>query len=136
MQKEIGFSLIVLIIYLIITAILAQLGFVSFNRYTRRTRAFAAKTALKNIKKECEANTALNTSDKFTALPINGYSLDSGVNNNCAGNSDGFIVANPLKNDYLPVWRLNLRKERLHALMTVQKIAFLLNVKGRKARKV
>ena len=110
MVKEKGFSLIELIIVLIITAILAQLGFVSFNRYTRRSRAFAAKTALKNIKKECEANTALNTSDKFTALPINGYSLDSGVNNNCAGNSDGFIVANPLKNDYLPVWRLDPQK--------------------------
>ena len=110
MEKEKGFSIIELIIVLIITAILAQLGFVSFNRYTRRTRAFAAKTALKNIKKECEANTALNTSDKFTALPINGYSLDSGVNNNCAGNSDGFIVANPLKNDYLPVWRLDPQK--------------------------
>ena len=109
-SKEKGFSLIELIVVLIITAILAQLGFVSFNRYTRRTRAFAAKTALKNIQKECEANTALNASDKFTALPINGYSLDSGTNNNCAGNSDGFIVANPLKSDYLPIWRLNPRK--------------------------
>ena len=36
--------------------------------------------------------------------------LDSGVNNNCAGNSDGFIVANPLKSDYLPVWRLDPQK--------------------------
>ena len=93
MAKEKGFSLIELIVVLIITAILAQLGFVAFNRYTRRTRAFAAKTALKNIQKECETNTTLNVSDKFTALPINGYSLDSGADNNCSGNSDGFIVA-------------------------------------------
>ncbi len=60
MAKEKGFSLIELIIVLIITAILAQLGFVSFNRYSRRTKAFAAKTALKNIQKECETNITMN----------------------------------------------------------------------------
>jgi len=109
-KDEKGFSLIELIVVLIITAILSQLGLVSFNRYTRKTKAFAAKTALKNIQKECDVNTALNASDKFTSLPIDGYYLDSGVNNSCAGNSDGFIVANPLKNDYLPVWKLNPQK--------------------------
>ena len=41
-----------LIVVLIITAILSQIGFIAFNRYLRRTRAFAAKTALFNIKKE------------------------------------------------------------------------------------
>ena len=128
-SKEKGFSLIELIIVLIITAILAQLGFVSFNRYTRRTRAFAAKTALKNIQKECDANTALNASDKFTALPINGYSLDSGVNNNCAGNSDGFIVANPLKNDYLPIWRLNPRKGTITCSYDSTKNSFFIECK-------
>ena len=55
-SKENGFSLIELIVVLIITAILAQQGFAAFNRYLRRTRAFAAKTALRNIKKECETN--------------------------------------------------------------------------------
>ena len=128
-SKEKGFSLIELIIVLIITAILAQLGFVSFNRYTRRTRAFAAKTALKNIQKECDANTALNASDQFTALPINGYSLDSGVNNNCAGNSDGFIVANPLKNDYLPIWRLNPRKGTITCSYDSTKNSFFIECK-------
>ena len=51
-----GFSLIELIVVLIITAILAQLGFVSFNRYQRKTKAFAAKTALMNVRRECETN--------------------------------------------------------------------------------
>ena len=64
-SKENGFSLIELIVVLIITAILAQLGFISFNRYTRRTKAFAAKTALKNIQKECEVNTDLNDCNLF-----------------------------------------------------------------------
>ena len=61
-QKQ-GFSLIELIVVLIITAILAQIGFVAFNKYLRRTRAFAAKTALLNIKKECESNSDLNPSE-------------------------------------------------------------------------
>ena len=58
-SKENGFSLVELIVVLIITAILAQLGFTAFNRYLRRTRALAAKTALLNIKKECESNNKL-----------------------------------------------------------------------------
>ena len=129
MVKEEGFSIIELIVVLIITAILAQFGFVSFNRYSRRTKAFAAKTALKNIQKECEVNTTLKASDKFTALPINGYSLDSGVNNNCAGNSDGFIVANPLKNDYLPVWRLNPQKGTITCSYDSTKNSFFIECK-------
>jgi len=128
-SKEKGFSLIELIVVLIITAILAQLGFVSFNRYTRRTRAFAAKTALKNIQKECEVNTDLNASDKFTALPINGYSLDSGADNNCAGNSDGFIVANPLRSDYLPIWRLNPKKGTITCSYDSTKNSFFIECK-------
>ena len=73
-QKQ-GFSLIELIVVLIITAILAQIGFVAFNKYLRRTRAFAAKTALLNIKKECESNSDLNSAEEFTALAPKGYSL-------------------------------------------------------------
>lgn len=105
--KESGFTLIELIVVLIITAILAQLGFTSFNRYSRKTKAFAAKTALINIKKECETNTELETSDQFTNKSINGYTLDSGGGNSCLGNSEGFLVANPLKSEYLPVWKYN-----------------------------
>ena len=58
-----GFSLIELIIVFVITAILAQIGFVAFNKYLRRTRAFAAKTALLNIKKECESNSDLKSAE-------------------------------------------------------------------------
>ncbi len=72
-SKEKGFSLVELIVVLIITAILAQLGFTAFNRYARRTRAFAAKTALKNIQRECETNRNLQVSETFTLLPIKGY---------------------------------------------------------------
>ena len=77
-NKEQGFSLIELIIVLIITGILSQIGFTAFNRYVRRTRAFAAKTALLNIKKECESNSDIKAAEEFTALTPAGYSLFSG----------------------------------------------------------
>ena len=85
--------------------ILAQIGWGSFNRYSRRVKSLAAKTALRNIQKECEGNKSLNTSDKFTDINLNNYSLDSGFGNNCSGNSDGFIVANPINKDLLPIWK-------------------------------
>ena len=89
-----GFSLIELIVVLIITAILAQLGFTAFNRYVRRTRAFAAKTALRNIQRECESNRDLQVSEKFTLLPIKGYSIATRDTNSCFGqSSDGKVAA-------------------------------------------
>ena len=103
--KDDGFSLIELIIVVIITIILAQIGWGAFNRYSRRAKSFAAKTALQTIKKECEANTNLNTSDSFNDLSLDSYSLDAGVGNNCFGNSDGLIVANPMNKDLLPIWK-------------------------------
>ena len=91
-SKENGFSLIELIVVLIITAILAQLGFAAFNRYARRTRAFAAKTALKNIKRECESNRDLEAQETFTLLPIKGYSIATRNTNSCLGqSSDGKV---------------------------------------------
>ena len=93
-SKENGFSLIELIIVLIITAILAQLGFTAFNRYARRTRAFAAKTALKNIQRECESNRDLEVPEIFTVLPIKGYSIATRDTNSCYGqSSDGKVAA-------------------------------------------
>ncbi len=88
-----GFSLIELIVVLIITAILAQLGFTAFNRYARRTRAFAAKTALKNIQRECENNRDLEASETFTLLPIKGYSIVTRDTNSCYGQSSDGKVA-------------------------------------------
>ena len=82
-----GFSLVELIVVLIIAAILAQLGFVAFNRYLRRTKAFAAKTALLNIKKECESNNELELVEKFTVLTPAGYSLFSGNLGDCNGSN-------------------------------------------------
>ena len=64
-SKENGCSLIELIVVLIVTAILAQLGFTAFNRYLRRTRALASKTALLNIKKECESNNNLKVKEEL-----------------------------------------------------------------------
>ena len=93
-SKENGFSLIELIVVLIITAILAQLGFTAFNRYFRRTRAFAAKTALKNIQRECESNRDLEAPETFTLLPIRGYSIATRDTNSCLGqSSDGKVAA-------------------------------------------
>ena len=93
-SKENGFSLVELIVVLIITAILAQLGFTAFNRYVRRTRAFAAKTALKNIQRECESNRDLEAPETFTLLPIKGYSIATRDTNSCLGqSSDGKVAA-------------------------------------------
>ena len=93
-SKEDGFSLVELIVVLIITAILAQLGFTAFNRYVRRTRAFAAKTALKNIQRECESNRDLEAPETFTLLPIKGYSIATRDTNSCYGqSSDGKVAA-------------------------------------------
>ena len=93
-SKENGFSLVELIVVLIITAILAQLGFTAFNRYARRTRAFAAKTALKNIQRECESNRDLEAPETFTLLPIRGYSIATRDTNSCYGqSSDGKVAA-------------------------------------------
>jgi len=92
-SKENGFSLVELIVVLIITAILAQLGFTAFNRYLRRTRAFAAKTALKNIQRECESNRDLEAPETFTLLPIKGYSIATRDTNSCYGQSSDGKVA-------------------------------------------
>ena len=98
-----GFSLIELIIVLIITAILAQLGFVSFNRYQRKTKAFAAKTALMNVRRECETNRDLGLDTNFTLLNPNGYLINSRSNNNCLGEENsGYVVANPSDLDNFP----------------------------------
>ena len=84
-SKENGFSLVELIVVLIITAIIAQLGFTAFNKYARRTRAFAAKTALKNIKRECERDRGLEDQETFTLLAIKGYSISTRDTNICLG---------------------------------------------------
>ena len=83
--KEDGFSLIELIIVIIIAAILAQIGFVSFIRLNRKAKAFAARTALLNIKKECEANRDLGLEEKFTLANPNQYSIKSREINSCLG---------------------------------------------------
>ena len=102
-SKEKGFTLIELIVVLIITAILAQLGFTAFNRYARRTRAFAAKTALKNIQRECESNRDLEVQETFTLLPIKGYSIATRDTNSCYGqSSDGKIAAIADNQDEIP----------------------------------
>ena len=97
-----GFSLIELIVVLIITAILAQLGFVAFNRYTRKTRAFAAKTAINNIKKECETNRDLGLDSIFTFIEPKGYGIKSRDTNSCLGEvASGLISVVPnISNNY------------------------------------
>ena len=82
-----AFSLIELIVVLVIAAILSQIGFVTFNRYKRRARAFAAKTAINNIRKECQSNKALNVEEIFTSTIINGYKIKTQNINNCNGDT-------------------------------------------------
>ena len=97
-----------MIVVLIITAILAQLGFTAFNRYVRRTRAFAAKTALKNIQRECESNRDLEAPETFTLLPIKGYSIATRNTNSCYGqSSDGKVAVIADNQEEIPNYYLS-----------------------------
>ena len=132
-SKENGFSLLELIVVLIISLILAQIGWGFFNRYSRRVKSLAAKTALENIQKECEVNKSLNTSDKFTDLSLNSYSLDAGIDNSCSGNSDGFIVANPINKDLLPIWQYEIGEGTITCTYKGQVKSFTLLCTGQKS---
>ena len=102
-KEEEGFTLVELIVVCVIMAILAQIGLVSFNRYTRRTRAFAARTALRNIKSECEMNRDLGMDAIFTPLTPRGYSLQSRNTNSCLGQAgSGLVSAIPDNPDEYP----------------------------------
>ena len=103
--KEQGFSLIELIVVLIISAILCQLTFVGYNRFVRKSKAFAARTALKNIKSECLANKDLGLNLKFTLLDINSYSINTRNKDSCLGEiNNGLVTAIPENSDYLPTY--------------------------------
>ncbi len=104
MKKEEGFTLVELIVVIVIMAILSQIGLISFNRYTRRTRAFAARTALRNIKSECEANRELGMDETFTPLIPNGYSIETSNTNSCLGEDNGLITALPFNTSRLPTY--------------------------------
>ena len=92
-KVEKGFSLIELITVISIILMISQLGFAAFTRYVRRTKAFAAKTALKNIKRECESNRSLGLLETFALIPIKGYSISTRDTNSCLGQSSDGKVA-------------------------------------------
>ena len=102
-QKN-GFSLIELIVCLIIVGILSQIGFIAFRSYSRRARAFAAKTALLNVMKECQTNRKLKMNESFTRIEPTSYSFASSKNN-CEGNkSEGLVFLNPDNTNELPTY--------------------------------
>ena len=87
-----GFSLIELIVVLIISAIIAQIGFISFSRLNRKVKALAARTALINIKKECEVNKEIDANLNFTLVEIDSYSIETSNKNSCLGLSDNNLI--------------------------------------------
>ena len=67
-------------------------------------RAFAAKTALINVMKECQTNKKLNSDESFTRLEPTSYSFASSKNN-CNGNkSEGLVFLNPDNTNELPTY--------------------------------
>ena len=114
-QKS-GFSLIELIVCLIIFGILSQIGFIGFRSYSRRARAFAAKTALLNVMKECETNKTIGADENFTPLEPKSYSFASNKNN-CSGNkSEGLVYLNPDNVNELPTYFYNHKKGEVGCL--------------------
>ena len=102
-KGEEGFTLVELIVVIVIMGILAQIGLVSFNRYTRKTRAFTARTALRNIKSECEMNRDLGMDPIFTLLKPSSYSIETSNTNSCLGESgSGLVSAIPDNPDKYP----------------------------------
>ena len=85
-------------------AIICSIGLVAFNRYARRTRAFAAQTAMKKIKSECETNYDLGLEERFTLLPPRNYSINTRDKNNCIGGGDGLVSAIPENPNKLPTY--------------------------------
>ena len=96
---------------IVIMGILAQIGLVSFNRYTRKTRAFAARTALRNIKSECEMNRDLGMDPVFTLLGLSSYSIETSNTNSCLGESgSGLVSAIPERSDEYPTYSYDYEK--------------------------
>ena len=91
---EKGFSLIELIIVLIVAAILAQIGFINFNRLNRKIKVLAAKTALINIKKECEVNRDIDANTNFTLVDLDSYSIETSNTNSFKGKECSYSIRN------------------------------------------
>jgi len=107
-KQENGFSLIEVVIVLIITSIICSLGYVGYNRYVRKTKAFAARTALKNIKSECKSNSDLGLQEKFSLFDLNSYSINTREKNSCLGEiENGLVILLPNNINYLPTYSYN-----------------------------
>tara|TARA_B100001093_G_C26770609_1_gene990012 strand:- start:109 stop:927 length:819 start_codon:yes stop_codon:yes gene_type:complete len=120
-----GFSLVELIIVLIIAGILAQIGFVSFNRLNRKAKALAARTALINIKKECEINRDLDTGMNFALFDLTFYSIETRSSNNCLGRSDNsLVVLRPDNEEDYPFYYYDFLNNELGCELTEKELAF------------
>ena len=127
-RKEEGFTLVELIVVIVIMGILAQIGLVSFNRYTRKTRAFTARTALRNIKSECEMNRDLGMDPIFTLLTPSSYSIETSNTNSCLGEvGSGLVSAIPEQpNDY-PIYAYDYEKGDITCTYSSPTDSFLVN---------
>lgn len=124
--REEGFTLVELIVVTIIMAILCQIGLVSLNRYSHRTRAFAARTALRNIKSECEMNRDLGMDPVFTLLKPSSYSIETSNTNSCLGRSDNnLVVAKPDNEEEYPFYYYDFSQGKLGCEINSQNIVSL-----------
>ena len=128
-KEDQGFSLLELVIVLFITGIVAQIGFVALNKYLKKTITLAAKTALMNIKKECELNRDLGANIDFTQVNLNSYDIQTRNNNSCLGQfNNDLVVVKPKKNNY-PFYFYNFKNGELGCEINESQIQSLANNK-------
>ena len=104
-KKDRGFSLLELVIVVGVLAVLSAIAIPSFLCFPKRARATAALAALRQIKTECALKEAEVKPEIFTSSALDGYTIQTGGSNSCAG-SKGVISALPSNTNELPIFNL------------------------------